>query len=186
MLELGAQLLCYLAGSAASGHHCGASWCRQNPEEDLEGGRTSSRADSGAETPEPRSARRELALAMAEAVISIKEGLAYIIKKGNRQAVASWMPPTHHAGLELGWTRLCLQGRCLTSSCLQLLLHVLCSDQYSTACRDVAWLCLVKASGAFCWGAADVLQVSSTPVQTLHQQAQILGKCSMAMCMLRV
>ena len=26
---------------------------------------------------------------MAEAVISIKEGLAYIIKKGNRQAVAS-------------------------------------------------------------------------------------------------
>ena len=28
---------------------------------------------------------------MAEAVISIKEGLAYIIKKGNRQAVASWL-----------------------------------------------------------------------------------------------
>ena len=28
---------------------------------------------------------------MAEAVISIKEGLAYITKKGNRQAVASWL-----------------------------------------------------------------------------------------------
>ena len=32
---------------------------------------------------------------MAEAVISIKEGLAYIIKKGNRQAVASCQLPSH-------------------------------------------------------------------------------------------
>ena len=52
---------------------------------------------------------------------------------------------------------------------------VLCSDQYSPACRDVAWLCLVKASGALCWGAADVLQVSLTAVQSLQQQAQIVN-----------
>ena len=64
--------------------------------------------------------------------------------------------------------------------CQQLLLKMLWfSDQYPTACRDVAWLCLVKASGAFCWGAADVLQVSSTPVQSLQQQAQILEQHSM-------
>ena len=44
----------------------------------------------------------------------------------------------------------------------QHLLHVLCSHQHFTACRDVAWLCLVKASGLFCIGAADGFQVSSS------------------------
>ena len=37
---------------------------------------------------------------MAEAVISIKEGLAYIIKKGNRQAVASGSQGADHTSLQ--------------------------------------------------------------------------------------
>ncbi len=40
---------------------------------------------------------------MAEAVISIKEGLAYIIKKGNRQAVAS----CRHTSLQTNTCSLC-------------------------------------------------------------------------------
>ena len=37
---------------------------------------------------------------MAEAVTSINEGLAYIIQKENRQAVASWLHSANHISLK--------------------------------------------------------------------------------------